>query len=79
MNVESIVTAIQVHYQAQPLLVVVVVVCLLVLAWIRPKLMFKTLVGAGCIVVCSLMFTSLTGTLDAGVKGRDTMIETAGK
>lgn len=79
MNFDSVITAVQMHWNAQPMLVITVGVCVLFLAWVKPKFMFKTVVGIGCIVLCGLAFTSLTGTLDSGVQGRDTMLETAGK
>lgn len=79
MNVDSILYALQMHYESQPLSVVAVGVCILVLAYLKPKFMFRAVVGIGCVVLCAMAFTSLNGTLDTGVKGRDTMIETAGK
>ncbi len=79
MNFEIVISAVQGYYEAQPVSVMAVGACLLLLTYVKPKFMFKTLVGVGCLVLCSMALTSLSGTLDHGVNDRDAMFETARK
>ena len=75
MNFEHIFHAVQMHYDSHPIPVVIVTVCVFVVAYLRPRVMAKTLVGVGCLVLCAMAFTSLNSTVDSSVHSRDVMLD----
>jgi len=75
MDFNHIVSIVTAYYEAQPNIALAGLAVILAIAYYKPLLVFKSLLGIGIIVGTAIIFQSLSGTLNTGIQGRDTMLQ----
>jgi hypothetical protein len=75
MDIDSIVSLVTGIYETNPYIALAGLAVILAISYYKPMIVAKSLLGIGFIVGAALAFQSLSGTLDSGIEGRDTMLE----
>lgn len=75
MDFNSLLSIAKEFFNTQPYITSGILVIMLGLLYFKPRIVFKSLVGIGCVVLCGYLFLSLKDMLDSGVQGRDSMLE----
>ncbi len=74
MDFNSLLSIVKEYFNTQPYIASGILVIMLGFLYLKPKMVFKSVVGIGCVVLCAYLFLSLEDTLDSGVQGRDSML-----
>ena len=75
MDIDSIIALVTAYYETNPNYALAGLAVILAIAYYKPMIVFKSLLGIAFIIGASIIFQSLSGTLDSGIQGRDTMLE----
>ena len=75
MDFNSLLSIVKEYFNTEPYITGGILVIMLGFLYLKPKMVFKFLVGIGCVVLCAYLFLSFEDTLDSGVQGRDSMLE----
>ena len=75
MDINSIVSLVTAYYETNPNIALAGLAVILAMAYYKPMIVFKSCVAIGMILGAAIVFQSLSGTLDSGIQGRDSMLE----
>lgn len=75
MDIDSIVAIVTAYYEIHPNIALAGLAVILTIAYYKPMIVFKSLLGIGFIFGAAIIFQSLSGTLNTGIQGRDTMLQ----
>jgi hypothetical protein len=75
MDIDRIVSIVTAYYEVHPNFALAGLAVILAIAYYKPGLVFRSLLGIAIIVGTAAIFQSLSGTLDTGIQARDTMLE----
>jgi hypothetical protein len=78
MDIDSIVALVTAYYESNPGIALAGLALILAIAYYKPGIVFKSILGIGFILGVIIMLQSLGRTLDSGVQGRDTMLHEKG-
>ena len=75
MDIDSIVSLVTAYYETNPSIALAGLALILAIAYYKPMIVFKSILAIGMILGAAIIFQSLSGTLDSGIQGRDSMLE----